>query len=56
MRQKSGPVESAKQHVRDIRRATRRRYSTEDKVASRREKRKTPQNRPAPDPDLGPER
>ena len=32
MRQKSGPVESAEQHVRDIRRATRRRYSAEDKI------------------------
>ncbi len=32
MRQKSGPVETAEQHVRDIRRATRRRYSAEDKI------------------------
>jgi len=32
MRQKTGPQETAEQHVRDIRRATRRKYSTEDKI------------------------
>jgi transposase len=32
MRQKPGPSETAAQHVREIRRATRRRYSTEDKI------------------------
>jgi transposase-like protein len=32
MRQKSGPLETAEQHVREIRRATRRRYSAEEKI------------------------
>lgn len=32
MRQKIGPQETAEQHVRDIRRATRRKYSPEDKI------------------------
>src|SRR5512143_159059 len=32
MRQKAGPSETAEQHVREIRRATRRKYSTEDKI------------------------
>ncbi len=32
MRQKTGPQETAEQHVRDIRRATRRKYSPEDKI------------------------
>lgn len=32
MRQKSGPSETAEQHVREIRRATRRRYSAEEKI------------------------
>lgn len=32
MRQKSGPQETAEQHVRDIRRKTRRRYSAEEKI------------------------
>lgn len=32
MRQKSRPVETAEQHVRDIRRATHRRYTAEDKI------------------------
>jgi transposase len=32
MRQKPGPSETAEQHVREIRRATRRKYSTEDKI------------------------
>jgi len=32
MRQKSGPSETAEQHVRNIRRATRKRYSAEEKI------------------------
>ncbi len=32
MRQKSGPTETAEQHVRDIRRATRKKYSAEEKI------------------------
>ena len=32
MRQKSGPSETAERHVRDIRRATRKRYSAEEKI------------------------
>lgn len=32
MRQKAGPPETAEQHVREIRRATRRRYSAEEKI------------------------
>jgi transposase len=32
MRQNSGPQETAEKHVRDIRRATRKKYSTEDKI------------------------
>jgi len=32
MRQKAGPSETAEQHVREIRRATRRRYSAEEKI------------------------
>jgi transposase len=32
MRQKPGPSETAEQHVREIRRATRKRYSTEEKI------------------------
>jgi transposase len=32
MRQESGPRETAEKHVRDIRRATRRRHSAEDKI------------------------
>ena len=32
MRQKSGPSETAEQHIRNIRRATRKRYSTEEKI------------------------
>lgn len=32
MRQNSGPRETAEQHVRDIRRATRKKYATEDKI------------------------
>ena len=32
MRQKSGPEESAEQHIKNIRRATRKRYSTEEKI------------------------
>jgi len=32
MRQKSGPTETAEQHVRDIRRATRKKYSPEEKI------------------------
>ncbi len=32
MKQKSGPVETAEQHVRDIRRATRKKYSAEEKI------------------------
>jgi transposase len=32
MRQKSGPTEMAEQHVRDIRRATRKKYSAEEKI------------------------
>jgi len=32
MRQNSGPEKSAEQHVRDIRRATRRKYSAEEKI------------------------
>ena len=32
MRQKSGPQESAEQHIKTIRRATRRKYSTEEKI------------------------
>ncbi len=32
MRQNSGPSETAERHVRDIRRATRRKYSPEDKI------------------------
>jgi len=32
MRQKPGPSETAEQHVREIRRATRRRYSPEEKI------------------------
>jgi transposase len=32
MRQKPGPSGTAEQHVREIRRATRRKYSTEDKI------------------------
>lgn len=32
MRQKSGPPESAEQHIKNIRRATRKRYSTEEKI------------------------
>jgi transposase len=32
MRQKSGPIETAEQHVRDIRRATRKKYSAEAKI------------------------
>ena len=32
MRQKSGPHETAEKHVQDIRRATRRKHSAEDKI------------------------
>ena len=32
MRQKSGPTETAEQHVRDIRLATRKKYSAEEKI------------------------
>lgn len=32
MRRKSGPKESAEQHIKNIRRATRKRYSTEEKI------------------------
>lgn len=32
MRQNSGPQETAEKHVRDIRRATRKKYSSEDKI------------------------
>jgi len=32
MKQKSVPVETAEQHVRDIRRATRKKYSAEEKI------------------------
>ncbi len=32
MRQKPGPSETAEQHVREIRRATRKRYSAEEKI------------------------
>lgn len=32
MRRKSGPQESAEQHIKNIRRATRKRYSTEEKI------------------------
>mgnify|MGYP003343171664 FL=1 len=32
MRQKSGPTETGEQHVRDIRRATRKKYSAEEKI------------------------
>ncbi len=32
MIQKSGPTETAEQHVRDIRRATRKKYSAEEKI------------------------
>ena len=32
MRRKSGPEESAEQHIKNIRRATRKRYSTEEKI------------------------
>jgi len=32
MRQKPAPSETAEQHVRDIRRATRKRYSAQDKI------------------------
>ena len=32
MTQKSGPTETAEQHVRDIRRATRKKYSVEEKI------------------------
>jgi transposase len=32
MRQKFGPPESAEQHIKNIRRATRKRYSTEEKI------------------------
>jgi len=32
MTQKSGPSETAEQHVRDIRRATRKKYSAEEKI------------------------
>ena len=32
MRQKSGPQESAEQHIKTIRRATRKKYSTEEKI------------------------
>ena len=32
MTQKSGPTETAEQHVRDIRRATRKKYSAEEKI------------------------
>lgn len=32
MRQKPGPTETAEQHVRDIRRATRKKYSAEEKI------------------------
>lgn len=32
MRQKSGPTQTAEQHVRDIRRATRKKYSAEEKI------------------------
>ncbi len=32
MKQKSGPHETAEQHVKNIRRATRKKYSTEDKI------------------------
>ena len=32
MTQKSGPTETAEQHVRDIRRATRKKYSEEEKI------------------------
>jgi transposase len=32
MRSKSGPQSSAEQHVREIRRATRKRHSTEEKI------------------------
>jgi len=32
MKQQSGPQETAEQHVKNIRRATRKKYSTEDKI------------------------
>jgi transposase len=32
MRENSGPAETAEKHVRNIRRATRKKYSTEDKI------------------------
>jgi transposase len=32
MRQRSGPPETAEQHIKSIRRATRKRYSTEEKI------------------------
>lgn len=32
MRRKSGPEASAEQHIKDIRRATRKRYPTEEKI------------------------
>ena len=32
MRENSGPAETAEKHVRDIRRVTRKKYSTEDKI------------------------
>ncbi len=32
MTQETGPTETAEQHVRDIRRATRKRYSAEEKI------------------------
>lgn len=32
MKQQSGPHETAEQHVKNIRRATRKKYSTEDKI------------------------
>jgi transposase len=32
MRRKSGLVETAERHIKDIRRATRKRYSTEEKI------------------------
>ena len=32
MRQKSGPSETAERHVRDIRRATRKKYTAEEKI------------------------
>lgn len=32
MRRKSGPKESTEQHIKNIRRATRKRYSTEEKI------------------------